>query len=228
MPAFLASVREAGADQVEQSGRSERAEQAGHAQHRRDRQLRQGVLTQTPKELWSDLVAGGEQEEIEEEGLHEGGHLDVELADQDARQQRAHHGAEGEGADPQLADEEADRQREEDGELDGSEEPRRRFHDRYPPSLPLGDYRWPDSVRNASMICGTWSGRMPDSGIRCMRRIVATCCGGVCNTSRLSTASVWHRVHCSMVSAAWIDSNSAGGMFAPGWEAMRVTTSRIG
>ena len=45
------------------------------------------------------------------------------------------------------------------------------------------------------MICGTWSGRMPDSGIRCMRRIVATCCAGVWSRSRLSTASVSSTAH---------------------------------
>ena len=55
--------------------------------------LGEGVLLQAAEELGPDLVAGGEQEEIEEDDLDERVDLDVELPDEHAGQQRAHDGA---------------------------------------------------------------------------------------------------------------------------------------
>src|SRR5262249_52640068 len=72
---------------------------------------------QTPEELRPDLVAGREQEEVEEHGLDDARDLDAELTNQDAGEEGAHHRPETEAPDLQLADEKAERQREEDRQL---------------------------------------------------------------------------------------------------------------
>src|SRR6185436_20745110 len=82
-------------------------------------------------ELWPDLVAGREEEQVEEDGLDDAGDLDVELPDEHARQERAHHRPEAEAPDLELADEEAQGQREEDRQLrivpEAIDEPSHRF-----------------------------------------------------------------------------------------------------
>src|SRR5262249_31867164 len=75
------------------------------------------IFLQAPEELRPDLVAGREEEEVEEHGLHDTGDLDAELSDEDSREQGAHHRAEAEAPDLQLADEEAEGQRQEDRQL---------------------------------------------------------------------------------------------------------------
>ena len=51
--------------------------------------LREGVLLQPAEELRPDLVAGGEEEEVEEDrSSRAGSTVDVELADDDAGEQR--------------------------------------------------------------------------------------------------------------------------------------------
>ncbi len=93
------------------------AQQTGDAQDDGHRELGQRVLLQAPEELGPHLVAGGEQEQVEEDVLDGGGDLDVELADEDAGQQRAHHRPQAERPEPEPADEEADGQGEEDGQF---------------------------------------------------------------------------------------------------------------
>ena len=65
--------------------------QVGHAQDDRHRQLRQGILFQPPKELGADLVAGSEEKRSKNMAFTIAV-PDVELPDQNARQQRAHNG----------------------------------------------------------------------------------------------------------------------------------------
>ena len=95
----------------------DRRDQAGDAQHERQQRLRASVLLEPAEELRADLVAGGEQEQVEEDDLDERVDADVELADHDARQQRPDDGAEAEAAEAEPPDREADRERQEDGEL---------------------------------------------------------------------------------------------------------------
>jgi hypothetical protein len=67
--------------------------------------------------LRPDLVAGREQEEIEEDRLHERGNLDVELPDHDTGKQSPDNDAETETAELHAPDQEADREREKDRQL---------------------------------------------------------------------------------------------------------------
>ena len=81
------------------------------------RDLRQGVLAEPADELRPDLVAGGEEKEVEEDDLDDRIDVDVELSDQDAREQRPDDVAEPEGPDPDPPEHEAHRERQEDREL---------------------------------------------------------------------------------------------------------------
>jgi len=67
--------------------------------------------------LRPDLVPGREQEEIEEDGLDDGGNLDVKLSDQNAGKQTTDNYPEAEAPKLDAADQEADREREEDRQL---------------------------------------------------------------------------------------------------------------
>ena len=98
-------------------GRGEGAQQTGDAQDDGHRELGQRVLLQAPKELGPHLVAGGEQEQVEEDVLDGDGDLDVELADEDTGQQGADHGPQAERPEAEPADEEAHGQGQEDGQF---------------------------------------------------------------------------------------------------------------
>ena len=65
----------------------------------------------------ADAKAHGKQEHDEEDRLHLRGNLDTHLADEDASQQRAGHGAEAETAEAYCAEPIADTQRNEDSQL---------------------------------------------------------------------------------------------------------------
>ena len=80
----------------------------------RQRHLRPGVFLQPAEELRADLVAGGKQEQVEEDDLHERVDIDVELADDDAGEERADDVAQAERAEPNPPDHEPHSQREED------------------------------------------------------------------------------------------------------------------
>jgi hypothetical protein len=67
--------------------------------------------------LRPDLVPGREQEEVEEDRLHEGGNLDVELPDHDTGKQSPDNDAETETAELHASDQKADRERQEDREF---------------------------------------------------------------------------------------------------------------
>ena len=107
-----------GADVVaHHPGRRDRGDQAGHAQHDRQRRLRQRLPAEPAEELRADLVAGREQEQVEEHQLDDRRDRDADLTDQHAREQRADDVAELEAADADPTDDEPDRQRQEDGQL---------------------------------------------------------------------------------------------------------------
>ena len=99
---------------AKQLRRHERRHQARHAEDDRQRDLGQRILLQAAKELRPDLVAGGKQEQREEDRLDRGIDLDVELSDEHARDERAQDVAELEGPYPDPADHEADGERQED------------------------------------------------------------------------------------------------------------------
>jgi len=75
------------------------------------------LFLRTPEELRADLVAGGEQEQVEKDDLDERMDGNVELSDHHAGQQRPHDVAEGEGAEPHAPDQESERERQEDRQL---------------------------------------------------------------------------------------------------------------
>ena len=118
----------------------------------------QRVLLEPAEELRPDLVAGGEQEQVEEDDLDERVDLDVELPDEHAGEQRADDVAQAEAADADAPDDEPDGEGQEDRELgilaQGGDEP---AHGRVPrepgrgrpPSaaaarpVPAGSGRWP-------------------------------------------------------------------------------------
>ena len=69
--------------------------EAGHAEDDGQEGLGEGVLLEAPEELGPDLVARGEEEQVEEDHLHQGIDLDVELAHEHAGEERAHDVARG-------------------------------------------------------------------------------------------------------------------------------------
>ena len=94
-----------------------RDREARDAEDDRHRHLRQGAPAEPADELRADLVSGGEEEEIEEDDLDDRRDLDIELPDQDAREQRPDDVAEAEAADPKASEDEAHGERQEDREL---------------------------------------------------------------------------------------------------------------
>ena len=91
--------------------------EARDAQDDGERDLREGVLLEPPEELRPDLVARREEEEVEEDELDDRVHLDADLADDDAREERPDDVSELERPEPDVPDEEAQGERQEDGEL---------------------------------------------------------------------------------------------------------------
>ena len=100
-------------DARRQVGRAERQQRHDHGEPR----LRQPVLGDAAHELRPDAEADREQEDQEEDRLHVGRDRDVELADDDGRDQRGGDGAEAEAAPGLAADLVADGERDEDGDL---------------------------------------------------------------------------------------------------------------
>ena len=96
---------------------AERREQARNAQDDGERHLWQRVALEPAKELRSYFVAGGEEEKIEEDYLHDRRDLDVELSDQNSGKQRPDDDPEAEAPELDAADQETERQRKEDREL---------------------------------------------------------------------------------------------------------------
>ncbi len=112
----------------------ERRDKTRDAEDDGQRHLGNGIALEPAKELRSDLVAGREQEQIEEDRLHERRNLDVELPDHDAGQQRPDHDAETEAAELQAPDQEADREREENRQFGIGPQP---MYDEVHVSLPF-------------------------------------------------------------------------------------------
>src|SRR5262249_51821796 len=83
----------------------------------RQRHLGQSALAESADELRAHFVAGREQKEIEEDELDDRGDVDVELPDDDTRDEGADDVAEAEGADPDPPENEPQRQGQEDGQL---------------------------------------------------------------------------------------------------------------
>ena len=73
-----------------------------------------GIALEPAKELRSHFIPGGEEEEIEEDRLYDGGDLDVELPDQNSGQERPDDDPEAKAPELDATDQEADREREED------------------------------------------------------------------------------------------------------------------
>ncbi len=87
--------------------RHQRRHQARHAEDDRQYDLGKRVLPQAAKELRANLVAGGKQEQREEDRLDRGIDLDVELSDEHAGDERAHDVPEFEGPHSDPAEDES-------------------------------------------------------------------------------------------------------------------------
>ena len=98
-------------------GERHRGREAGDAEDDGEKGLGERVLLEAAEELGPDLVAGGEQEQIEENDLDDGVDADVELPHEHAGEERAHDVAQAEGADAESPDHEAQGEGQEDREL---------------------------------------------------------------------------------------------------------------
>ena len=79
--------------------------------------MRHGVFLEPSEELRSHLVAGREKEKVEKHNLDEWMDFDSQLANENAREQRAHHISELERPNPHTPKQEPERERQEDCKL---------------------------------------------------------------------------------------------------------------
>ncbi len=87
------------------------------ARERRKDELSNPVAPQAGKELRADLIADGKEEQEKDERLERTANGNVQLADENAREQRRGHVAQAELPDLQWPDPITDREREEDRQL---------------------------------------------------------------------------------------------------------------